>query len=80
MALSQHDLLRLMESLRTADGIELIRVVAQRILQELILRPCVDHALSNCEMWVTSGGVGVTLRGLASLSGGNRSDRGRRHS
>lgn len=36
MALSQHDLLRLMESLRTADGIELIRVLAQRILQELI--------------------------------------------
>ncbi|MFE2492057.1 hypothetical protein ACFXGR_54720 [Streptomyces mirabilis] len=25
-----------MESLRTADGIELIRVLAQRILQELI--------------------------------------------
>jgi putative transposase len=36
MALSQHDLLRLMESLRTADGVELIRVLAQRILQELI--------------------------------------------
>ena len=36
MALSQHDLLRLMESLRTADGIEMIRVLAQRILQELI--------------------------------------------
>ncbi|MGW6412689.1 transposase [Streptomyces vinaceus] len=36
MALSQHDVLRLMESLRTADGIELVRVVAQRILQELI--------------------------------------------
>jgi putative transposase len=36
MALSQHDLLRLMESLRTADGIELIRSLAQRILQELI--------------------------------------------
>ncbi|MEV7020901.1 IS256 family transposase [Kitasatospora sp. NPDC093558] len=36
MALSQSDLLRLMESLRTADGIELIRTLAQRILQELI--------------------------------------------
>ncbi|MEU3353071.1 IS256 family transposase [Streptomyces sp. NPDC037389] len=36
MALSQHDLLRLMESLRTTDGIELVRVLAQRILQELI--------------------------------------------
>jgi putative transposase len=36
MALSQHDLLRLMESLRTADGIELVRTLAQRILQELI--------------------------------------------
>ncbi|MER5886444.1 IS256 family transposase [Streptomyces sp. NPDC001941] len=36
MALSQHDLLRLLESLRTADGIELVRVLAQRILQELI--------------------------------------------
>ncbi|WP_344628569.1 IS256 family transposase, partial [Kitasatospora arboriphila] len=36
MALSQSDLLRLMESLRSADGIELIRTLAQRILQELI--------------------------------------------
>ncbi|WP_395292194.1 IS256 family transposase [Kitasatospora hibisci] len=36
MALSQSDLLRVMESLRTADGIELIRVLAQRMLQELI--------------------------------------------
>jgi len=36
MALSQSDLIRLMESLRTADGIELIRTLAQRILQELI--------------------------------------------
>ncbi|MEV8099829.1 IS256 family transposase [Kitasatospora sp. NPDC085879] len=36
MALSQSDLLRLMESLRTADGIELIRTLAQRMLQELI--------------------------------------------
>ena len=36
MALSQSDLLRLMESLRTADGVELVRVLAQRILQELI--------------------------------------------
>jgi putative transposase len=36
MALSQSDLLRLMELLRTADGVELIRVLAQRILQELI--------------------------------------------
>lgn len=36
MALSQHDLLRLTESLRTADGIGLIRLLAQRILQELI--------------------------------------------
>ncbi|WP_030060675.1 IS256 family transposase, partial [Streptomyces novaecaesareae] len=36
MALSQSDLFRLTESLRTADGIELIRVLAQRILQELI--------------------------------------------
>ncbi|MFI9332165.1 IS256 family transposase [Kitasatospora sp. NPDC052868] len=36
MALSQSDLLRLMESLRTADGIELIRTLAQRLLQELI--------------------------------------------
>ncbi|GGM26194.1 hypothetical protein GCM10010129_83300 [Streptomyces fumigatiscleroticus] len=31
MALSQHDLLRLMESLRTADGIELVRALAQRL-------------------------------------------------
>ncbi|KOV73252.1 transposase [Streptomyces sp. AS58] len=43
MALSQHDLLRLMESLRTADGIELIRILAQRILQELIEAEATAH-------------------------------------
>lgn len=43
MTLSQHDLLRLMESLRTADGIELIRVLAQRILQELIEAEATAH-------------------------------------
>jgi putative transposase len=36
MALSQSDLQRLLESLRTADGIELVRNVAERMLQELI--------------------------------------------
>lgn len=37
MALSQFDLQRLLESLRTADGIELVRNVAERVLlQELI--------------------------------------------
>jgi putative transposase len=36
MTLSQQDLLWLMEALRTADGVELIRVLAQRIPQELI--------------------------------------------
>lgn len=36
MGSSQHDLLRLMESPRTANGIELIGVLAQRIPQELI--------------------------------------------
>ncbi|WP_374224813.1 transposase [Streptomyces sp. ISL-99] len=41
--MSQHDLLRLMESLRTADGIELIRVLVQRILQELIEAEVTAH-------------------------------------
>ncbi|MFD8615354.1 IS256 family transposase [Streptomyces sp. NPDC059631] len=36
MALSQHDLLRLLESLRSSDGLELVRGVAERMLQELI--------------------------------------------
>ncbi|MFE0633511.1 IS256 family transposase [Streptomyces sp. NPDC058864] len=36
MALSQSDLLRLLESLRSADGLELVRNVAERMLQELI--------------------------------------------
>ncbi|ATW51222.1 hypothetical protein CGZ69_28620 [Streptomyces peucetius subsp. caesius ATCC 27952] len=36
MALSQDDLLRLLESLRSADGLELVRNVAERMLQELI--------------------------------------------
>jgi putative transposase len=36
MALSQHDLLRLLESLRSADGLELVRSGAEQMLQELI--------------------------------------------
>jgi putative transposase len=36
MALSQADLLRLIESLRSSDGLELVRSVAERMLQELI--------------------------------------------
>ncbi|GGN81526.1 hypothetical protein GCM10011579_068210 [Streptomyces albiflavescens] len=36
MALSQSELMRLLESLRRADGVEAIRVVCERILQELI--------------------------------------------
>ncbi|MFD5255274.1 transposase [Streptomyces bobili] len=36
MALSQSDLMRLLESLRTSDGVETIRVLCERILQELI--------------------------------------------
>ncbi len=43
MALSRHDLLRLMEALRTADGIELVRVLAQRVLQELIEAEATAH-------------------------------------
>ncbi|MCQ4079120.1 hypothetical protein NGB36_00435 [Streptomyces sp. RB6PN25] len=34
--MSQSDVRHLMESLGTADGIELLRVLAQRILQKLI--------------------------------------------
>ncbi|MFD9471490.1 IS256 family transposase [Streptomyces goshikiensis] len=34
--MSQHDLLRLLESLRSADSLELVREVAERLLQELI--------------------------------------------
>ena len=36
MALSQSDLLSLLESLRSSDGLELVRGVAERMLQELI--------------------------------------------
>ncbi|WTG53946.1 IS256 family transposase [Actinacidiphila glaucinigra] len=36
MALSQSELIRLLESLRSSDGIELVRSVAERMLQELI--------------------------------------------
>ena len=36
MALSQSDLFHLIESLRSADGLELVRSVAERMLQELI--------------------------------------------
>jgi putative transposase len=43
MALSQHDLLRLLESLRSADGLELVRSVAERMLQELIEAEATSH-------------------------------------
>jgi putative transposase len=36
VALSQSDLLRLLESLRSTDGLELVRSFAERMLQELI--------------------------------------------
>ncbi|GGZ95342.1 transposase [Streptomyces echinoruber] len=36
MAWSRSDLMRLLKSLRTADGVETIRVVCERIPQELI--------------------------------------------
>jgi len=36
MALSRSDLMRLLESIRTADGVEPIRVLCERNLQELI--------------------------------------------
>ncbi len=36
MALSRSDPMRLLESLRTADGVETIRVLRERLLQELI--------------------------------------------
>ncbi|MEU6357866.1 IS256 family transposase [Streptomyces sp. NPDC047072] len=36
MALSQSDLIQLLQSLRAADGVETIRVLCERILQELI--------------------------------------------
>jgi len=36
MALSRSDLIRLLESLRSTDGIELIRAIAERMVQELI--------------------------------------------
>ncbi|MFJ7269129.1 transposase [Streptomyces sp. NPDC099050] len=36
MVLSQHDLLRLLESLRSAVGLELVREVAERLLQKPI--------------------------------------------
>lgn len=43
MALSQSDLMRLLESLRSSDGIELVRSVAERMLQELIEAEAAAH-------------------------------------
>ncbi|WP_327411484.1 IS256 family transposase [Streptomyces sp. NBC_01233] len=43
MALSQSDLLRLLESLRSADGLELVRGIAERMLQELIEAEAAAH-------------------------------------
>ncbi|MDH6581522.1 putative transposase [Streptomyces sp. SAI-133] len=42
MALSQSELMRLLESLRRAEGVEAIRVVCERILQELIEAEATD--------------------------------------
>ncbi|WP_189136084.1 IS256 family transposase [Wenjunlia tyrosinilytica] len=42
MALSQSELMRLLESQRRADGVEAIRVVCERILQELIEAEATD--------------------------------------
>jgi putative transposase len=42
MALSESELMRLLESLRRADGVEAIRVVCERILQELIEAEATD--------------------------------------
>lgn len=42
MALSQSELMRLLESLRRADGVEAISVVCERILQELIEAEATD--------------------------------------
>jgi len=36
MALSRSELIRLLESLRSAEGLELVRSIAERIMQELI--------------------------------------------
>ncbi len=43
MALSQSDLIRLLESLRSTDGIELIRAIAERMVQELIEAEATAH-------------------------------------
>ncbi|MFG2794187.1 transposase [Streptomyces sp. NPDC048419] len=42
MTLSQSELIQLLESLRRADGVEAIRVVCERILQELIEAEATD--------------------------------------
>ncbi len=41
--MSQHALLRLLGSLRSADGLELVRSVAERMLQELIETEATSH-------------------------------------
>ncbi|GAQ57519.1 transposase, Mutator family [Streptomyces acidiscabies] len=43
MALSQSELIRLLESLRSTDGIELIRAIAQPMVQELIEAEATAH-------------------------------------
>lgn len=43
MALSQSELIRLLESLRSTDGIELIRAIAERMVQELIEAEATAH-------------------------------------
>ncbi|MFD4599106.1 hypothetical protein ACFWPQ_13855 [Streptomyces sp. NPDC058464] len=47
MALSQSDVMRLLESLHTADAVETIRVLCERILQELIKAEATRAASSN---------------------------------
>lgn len=42
MALSQSDLIQMLQSLRTADGVETIRMLCERILLELIEAEATD--------------------------------------
>jgi putative transposase len=43
MALAHDDLLRLLESLRSADGLEIVRAAVERVLQELIEAEVTQH-------------------------------------
>lgn len=65
MALSRHDLLRPMQSLRSSEGVELIRALVQRVLQELIEAEATAHIGAEPGEHTETAAPGATATGAS---------------